>query len=63
LTVAVPCALAVEKPGPALKVALLLMGAGWGGITPFTDGTVDATTMETVAAGAVVFVVPLVVVI
>jgi hypothetical protein len=39
------------------------MGGGCGGITPVTVGMGDVTTTETVAAGAVVVVLPLVVVI
>jgi hypothetical protein len=38
------------------------MGGGCGGITPVTVGTIEAMTTVTVAAGAVVDVVPLVVV-
>jgi hypothetical protein len=60
LTVAVPCALG---PGPVLSTAELLMGAGCGGITPVTVGTVEDTVKLTVAATAVVVVVPLVVVV
>jgi len=63
LTVAVPCALVGKGPAPALNRAELLMGAGWGGITPVTEGTVEVTVIVTVAAGEVVVVVPLVVVI
>src|SRR5713101_3270454 len=59
LTVAVPCALG---PGPVLSTAELLMGAGCSGITPVTVGTVEDTVKVTVAATAVVVVVPLVVI-
>ena len=59
LTVAVPCAAELEK----LSKAELLMGAGCGGGTPTTLGTIDVAVTENVAAGEIVGVVPLVVMI